>query len=79
MASRCALNADLAFGPTVNGCRRAFDFTIVFEEAILTLLPSSLASVWATIILLRLQRRKKANVVLVKWREATKMVLPVSM
>ncbi len=61
----------------MSGCRRAFDFTLIFEEAVLTLLPSSLACVWAFITLLRLHGRKKANVALVKWREATKTVLPI--
>lgn len=75
MASSCALNADLSFGPIVKGCRGGFDFTLLFEEAILTLLPSLLAFVWAAVVLLRLRRRKKVDVRLVKWREATKTVL----
>ncbi|KAK3293679.1 putative multidrug resistance protein MDR [Chaetomium fimeti] len=69
MASSCGFDKDLVFGPVVDGCRRMFDFTLVFEEAILTLLPSTLGFIWAAIALLRLARRQRTDVVLVTWRE----------
>ena len=64
MASSCAFDKDLVFGPVVDGCRRMFDFPLIFEEAILTLLPSALASMWAAIALLRLIHRQRADVYL---------------
>ncbi len=74
-ASSCSFDKDLVFGPVVDECRRAFDFTLVFEEGILTLLPSALSSLWAAAALFRLVRRRPStDVLLVKWREATKWV-----
>ncbi|KAK3900029.1 P-loop containing nucleoside triphosphate hydrolase protein [Staphylotrichum tortipilum] len=75
-ASTCSLDEDLAFGPVVDGCRRPFDFTLVFEESILTILPSALSSIWGAVALFRLARRRPtAEVVLVQWREAAKRSL----
>jgi ATP-binding cassette subfamily C (CFTR/MRP) protein 1 len=34
------LDADDRFGPTVVGCRDDFDFTLMFEQSILSLIPS---------------------------------------
>lgn len=34
-------DADVGFGPTVTGCREDFDFTLLFEKTILSILPSS--------------------------------------
>jgi hypothetical protein len=36
----CPLGADDRFGPTVVGCRDDFDFTLLFEQSILSLGPS---------------------------------------
>jgi ATP-binding cassette, subfamily C (CFTR/MRP), member 1 len=38
----CPFSLDNNFGPSVNSCRRAFDFTLLFEQSILSILPSSL-------------------------------------
>jgi len=38
----CSPTMDAAFGPAVAACRDSFDFTIVFEQSIFTLLPASL-------------------------------------
>lgn len=38
-ARECPASADQAFGPAIRGCRSQFDFTLLFEETILTLLP----------------------------------------
>ena len=41
MVSTCHVN-DNAFGPTVQGCRDNFDFTLLFEQSILSIGPSVL-------------------------------------
>ncbi|KAM3454998.1 hypothetical protein NHJ6243_008687 [Beauveria neobassiana] len=38
-ARACPASADQAFGPAIRGCRSHFDFTLLFQETILTLLP----------------------------------------
>ncbi|KAI1348977.1 ABC transporter [Xylaria sp. FL0043] len=39
----CPSDADLSFGPAINsGCRGGFDFTLLFEESVLSLLPAAL-------------------------------------
>lgn len=35
----CSASADQEFGPAIRGCRSNFDFTLFFEETVLTLLP----------------------------------------
>jgi hypothetical protein len=50
----CAPTADAAFGPAVDGCRDGFDFTLVFEQSILVILPAALLLVAAPFRLLRL-------------------------
>lgn len=41
MASSCSIAADNVFGPAVNSsCRGGFDFTILFEQSILGILPA---------------------------------------
>jgi hypothetical protein len=45
----CDLDADDAFGPVVVGCRQGFDFTLLFEQAILSTLPAALAIVAAIV------------------------------
>ena len=39
MASQSCSNIDDSFGPYAGGCRGGFDFTLLFEECILTILP----------------------------------------
>lgn len=50
------LNDD-AFGPIVHGCRGNFDFTLLFEQAFLSIAPSSLFIVLAAIRLAYLRRQ----------------------
>ncbi|KAI1128256.1 putative ATP-binding cassette transporter [Nemania abortiva] len=45
----CTFGAERAFGPAVTECRRAFDFTLFFEELFFKLLPSSLFVVAAVV------------------------------
>lgn len=40
--SNCSLDADNVFGPVVPlGCRNGFDFTLLFEQSILGILPAA--------------------------------------
>ncbi|OAA66694.1 canalicular multispecific organic anion transporter 1 [Niveomyces insectorum RCEF 264] len=39
-SNRCGFAADRDFGPAVAPCRREFDFTVLFEEAVLVLIPA---------------------------------------
>ncbi|EHK21751.1 uncharacterized protein TRIVIDRAFT_59905 [Trichoderma virens Gv29-8] len=41
-SQQCVPSADNAFGPRVHGCREDFDFTLLFEQSILSILPSLL-------------------------------------
>jgi ATP-binding cassette subfamily C (CFTR/MRP) protein 1 len=41
MASACDIN-DNFFGPIIHGCRSNFDFTLLFEQAILSIPPAAL-------------------------------------
>lgn len=36
---QCGVSADTHFGPRVSPCRRDFDFTLLFEQGILALVP----------------------------------------
>ncbi|KAK1570181.1 canalicular multispecific organic anion transporter 1 [Colletotrichum navitas] len=53
----CSIEADRVFGPAVQGCRSDFDFTLLFHDSILTILPSAvliiLASIQITILVYR--------------------------
>ncbi|KAJ3497996.1 hypothetical protein NLG97_g1469 [Lecanicillium saksenae] len=55
---------DAAFGPAVasTACRGGFDFTVKFEESILSILPSTIFVVAATVQCLRLIRNKSLKV-----------------
>ncbi|RAH78385.1 ABC multidrug transporter [Aspergillus japonicus CBS 114.51] len=44
---RCSFALDDLWGPTVHPCRRAFDFTLLFEQSVLSILPSSLFLLFA--------------------------------
>lgn len=57
--SLCAVADEDVFGPFVNpSCRHGFDFTLLFEETVLTLLP--LLTVWP-VILIRIWNLRKAS------------------
>ncbi|KAF2277337.1 putative ATP-binding cassette transporter [Westerdykella ornata] len=49
--------ADRVFGPAVSPCRRAFDFTLLFEEIVFTIIPSSLFIVCAAVRLFYLVKQ----------------------
>ncbi|KAK2037259.1 canalicular multispecific organic anion transporter 1 [Colletotrichum somersetense] len=45
----CSIEADRVFGPAVQGCRSDFDFTLLFHDSILTILPSAVLIILASI------------------------------
>ncbi|KAI1128414.1 ABC transporter [Nemania abortiva] len=53
----CPSNADLSFGPAIDSrCRGGFDFTLLFEESILSLIPAALfilVSPWRLVYLVK--------------------------
>lgn len=55
----CTFEAEKSFGPAVTACRRAFDFTLFFEEIFFKLLPSALFLVAATLRVAVLARNKR--------------------
>jgi hypothetical protein len=60
-SSYCA-RADDSFGPSIVGCRDDFDFTLLFEETILSILPLALALLFAPPrIFYLLQRERKVE------------------
>lgn len=64
--------ADEAFGPAVSPACRTFDFTLLFEQSILSLLPNGLLLVlatWHTAVL-----SQKPTVTRVSWSFYTRMV-----
>lgn len=62
MNQSAACNDD-SFGPVVAGCRDDFDFTLVFEESIFTILPSALFLCFIPLRFWSIYRRPDA----VKW------------
>jgi hypothetical protein len=52
----CSIEVEDVFGPTVaSSCLHGFDFTLLFEECILTLVPLGLVCLAALIRVLKLQ------------------------
>lgn len=63
---------DAHFGPMVEHCRDNFDFTLVFEDTILSLVPSALTSVCAAMRILYL--RKRPRLIVAKKPQLLKLV-----
>ncbi|KDN63555.1 putative canalicular multispecific organic anion transporter 1 [Colletotrichum sublineola] len=53
----CPIEADRVFGPAVQGCRSDFDFTLLFQDYILSILPSSVLIILAAIQITTLVHR----------------------
>lgn len=53
---KCGFAADTNFGPSVSTCRREFDFTILFEEVVLVIIPACTFIILALASLLFLQQ-----------------------
>ncbi|KAF4430087.1 ABC transporter ecdL [Colletotrichum fructicola] len=45
----CSVDADRAFGPAIQGCRSDFDFTLLFQDSVLSIVPSSVLIVLASV------------------------------
>lgn len=54
----CPKAMDDVFGPAVDECARTFDFTLLFEETILSILPSAVFLILGTIRIATLFTRK---------------------
>ena len=59
LRSTCRSSAEDAFGPSVEGCFDDFDFTLLFEESILTIVPLAIFLVILPFRLVYLCKRKK--------------------
>ena len=53
----CSAKADDTFGPAVAQCRENFDFTLLFEQTILTIAPAALFLLCVPVRIIRLYRR----------------------
>lgn len=53
---QCGFTADTDFGPSVISCRREFDFTILFEEAVFVIIPGCIFIVAAVASILFLRQ-----------------------
>ncbi|KAI9925941.1 hypothetical protein MW887_005747 [Aspergillus wentii] len=58
----CLPRADDVFGPRVDGCRQGFDFTLLFEQAILSAVPSLLFIAVSIFCLPRLLHQSRKTV-----------------
>lgn len=56
--TECAV-VDRSFGPYAQSCRGGFDFTVLFEETILTLAPIGLVILISPLRILHLLKREK--------------------
>ncbi len=59
MASNCQASNDNSFGPIVEGCRSGFDFTLLFEQTILSIGPSAMLLLFAPPRFVKLLRSSK--------------------
>ncbi|PCG93312.1 ABC transporter, integral membrane type 1 [Penicillium occitanis (nom. inval.)] len=75
--SLCPLGSDDTFGPRVNPNCRAFDFTILFQDAFFSVLPTSL---FLIVVLPRLQFLRRASVKLMSYSLVVwKLYIPKSL
>lgn len=58
-SASCAQFPDNSWGPVVDDCARSFDFTLLFEESILSILPSVILLLFAPVRLVSLSRKKR--------------------
>ncbi|KAK2738485.1 hypothetical protein FQN57_007000 [Myotisia sp. PD_48] len=74
MLQSCSKEIQDTFGPkVVDSCVGGFDFTLLFEESILTLLPQAIATIWALQRLLAL--RNATTIVKSSWLLFLKLFL----
>ena len=59
MATTCEPMSDDLFGPIIDGCRSNFDFTLLFEQTILSIPPSAILLLLAPARLAKLWRSQR--------------------
>jgi ATP-binding cassette, subfamily C (CFTR/MRP), member 1 len=65
--SNCSHYADDAFGPKVEVCRQGFDFTLLFEQTIMSAVPSALLIVASAVYILQRYRQSIKTISASKW------------
>lgn len=55
-SSACSITVENSFGPQVDGCLGGFDFTLLFEETILSILPTALVLLFLPVRIVHLFR-----------------------
>jgi hypothetical protein len=64
----CLPTADNVFGPVVDGCRDGFDFTLLFEQSIMSIVPSALLLLAFPVRYVYLHKQDvKAQTALISW------------
>lgn len=65
MSATCAADSDRVFGPRVDTNCRGFDFTLLFEDAVLTAIPAAL---FVLFLLLRLHSIRRDPVKMMSYK-----------
>lgn len=66
MNQACGSPDDFSFGPAINSCHRGFDFTLFFEDTVLSLIPSSVF-IPVSCVLIAILANKKPATLRTKW------------
>ena len=64
----CDLDGDNSFGPVIAGCREEFDFTLLFEQTVLSTIPAVFAIIAAVASIFRLSRQNVKTAQGQSWR-----------
>lgn len=71
LSAKCPIDAEAGFGPT-SDCYDGFDFTLLFEETILTIVPAGITMFLLPWFISRLSKSKRK--VTGTWRHVAKLV-----
>lgn len=74
----CDFEADNVFGPQVVACRDGFDFTLFFEQTILSIVPAAVALVTSAVWIVHLRRQNSKIKPGTKWPFRAAKQIPVS-
>ncbi|KAF5010391.1 hypothetical protein FDECE_3443 [Fusarium decemcellulare] len=75
--NRCDFEADSVFGPRVVACRDGFDFTLLFEQSVLSIGPSAVALIVSAGYMVHLLREDVKTKPDANWRLRAAKLLPV--
>ncbi|KAJ3531278.1 hypothetical protein NM208_g8949 [Fusarium decemcellulare] len=75
--NRCDVEADKVFGPQVVACRDGFDFTLLFEQSVLSIGPSAVALIVSAGYMVHLLRQDVKTKPDANWRFRAAKLLPV--